>query len=384
MNNENMQNEKEVQKLKTWFLYFGFLILAVTLGTIVYNLVKTVKHPAKKKPEEVMQTVNPHQNWFRDRKIALQPRPLPIAKGGESNAAASQAAAENNHDYSHDQQAEEDKRNAMKAPINSNQIISANVNNGTSLNSLSSEAIKPENDQQNNSTLANKDNQSLADEKRTFITENSRQQPDILSSTVMKPVAPLVLNWGTLLPAKLDKQINSDLPGQIYAHITRDVYDSRTHDKLLIPAGSQIVGSYDSAIAYGQDRLLVAWKRINFPNGQWLDLQGMGGADPAGSGFGDVVDNHYWRIFGSTALISVLAAGAQLSQPQQGNVLQVPSVGQTLGQAAGTQIANTGTMLLQKNIDLKPTITIRAGFDFQIEVNKDIVFPSIYTGNPNK
>ena len=99
---------------------------------------------------------------------------------------------------------------------------------------------------------------------------------------------------------------------------------------------------------------------------------------------GDQVDNHYWRIFGATLLTSVLATGAQLSQPQQSNALQSPGIGQTLGQSVGTQIASTGTMLLQKNINIQPTLHIRAGFEFTVEVNKDIIFPKSYTGNSHK
>jgi type IV secretion system protein VirB10 len=151
-----------------------------------------------------------------------------------------------------------------------------------------------------------------------------------------------------------------------------------------LPAGANLVGTYDSSIAYGQERLLVAWQRINLPNGQFMDLPGMGGADAKGAGFGDQVDNHYDKIWGATILTSLLAAGAQLAQPQQSNALQSPGVGQTIGQSVGTQIAQTGTTLMNKNLNLQPTLHIRPGFEFTVEVNKDLVFPGAYTANPNK
>ncbi len=274
-------------------------------------------------------------------------------------------------------------KTAMKAPLSANQLsaeptqVSSSIDNHTKdLNSITNE----------DSGLS-KDDQSLTAEKRKFIKANQANitlASNILSGSLNNPVASLVLSMGTKIPAQLDQEINSQLPGQIYGHVNRDVFDSRTHNKLLIPAGSNLVGTYDSAIAYGQSRLLVAWNRVNFPNGQWLDIKGMGGADPVGAGFGDQVDNHYWRIFGATILTSVLAAGAQLSQPQQTNALQSPGVGQTIGQSVGNQIAATGTMLLQKNINLEPTIHIRPGFEFTIEVNKDIIFPNAYASNINK
>jgi type IV secretion system protein TrbI len=280
-------------------------------------------------------------------------------------------------DVAASQQAAQELKAAMKAPLTSNMVA---PQNSAASHSGSGQSSAPTIGQDN----LPKDDQNQTAEKRSFLQANGRITDNVLSTTVSKPVAALVLSMGTKIPAQLDQEINSDLPGQIYGHVSRDVYDSRTHSNLLIPAGSNLVGTYDSSLAYGQERLLVAWKRVNFPNGQWIDIQGMGGADPVGAGFGDQVDNHYWRIFGATFLTSVLAAGAQLSQPQQTNALQAPSVGQTVGQSVGTQIANTGTMLMQKNINIQPTLHIRAGFEFTVEVNKDIVFPDSYTGNKSK
>lgn len=263
----------------------------------------------------------------------------------------------------------------MKAPLSSNTLTPMSGGGGTANAGA---------DNMSNDAGLSKDDPNQTSEKRNFIKNQANSTTDILSSGLNDPLAAMVLAMGTKIPAQLDQEINSDLPGQIYGHVSRDVYDSRTHTHLLIPAGSNLVGTYDSAIAYGQERLLVAWKRVNFPNGQWINLQGMGGADPVGAGFGDQVDNHYWRIFGATFLTSVLAAGAQLSQPQQSDALQSPGVGQTLGQSVGTQIAATGTMLAQKNINIQPTIHIRSGFEFTVEVNKDMIFKREYTANSNK
>lgn len=260
----------------------------------------------------------------------------------------------------------------MKAPLSSNTLTPMSGGGGTANAGA---------DNMSNDAGLSKDDPNQTSEKRNFIKNQANSTTDILSSGLNDPLAAMVLAMGTKIPAQLDQEINSDLPGQIYGHVSRDVYDSRTHTHLLIPAGSNLVGTYDSAIAYGQERLLVAWKRVNYPNGQWINLQGMGGADPVGAGFGDQVDNHYWRIFGATFLTSVLAAGAQLSQPQQSDALQSPGVGQTLGQSVGTQIAATGTMLAQKNINIQPTIHIRSGFEFTVEVNKDMIFKREYTAN---
>lgn len=268
-------------------------------------------------------------------------------------------------------QEEQDYKNAMKAPISANELKPQNEGN-VSKNSNASQAASED------SGLPKDDSNQTA-EKRAFIKANST-----VVSSVKDRIADYVLSMGTKIPAQVDQDIDSDLPGQIYGHISRDVFDSRTHDVLLLPAGSNLVGTYDSSVSYGQERLLVAWQRINLPNGQFIDLPGFGGADAMGAGFGDEVDNHYDKIWGATILTSILAAGAQLSQPQQSNALQAPSVGQTLGSAVGSQVANTGTALLSKNLNLQPTLHIRPGFEFTVEVNKDMVFPGAYTANANK
>lgn len=408
-----MEEKKDlkVKVLRKEVLLIGSVLLCFVVGFIVYNLIQASKKPKPTSTESVS-TQPASIAWYRDQKItkpaASQPayamiknadgskvdasQPLGYqgqqATSSQENQAQQQALADaqaaKQAAKQAAQQAADDKKAAMQMALSGNAITPQNNGSNAGGGSSGSSAGGGLGGATPDDSGLPKDDQNQTAEKRKFVAANSNKQSDVLTSTVNDPVAGLVLSWGTLLPAKLDKQINSDLPGQIYGHITRDVYDSRTHSVLLIPAGSELVGNYDSAIAYGQDRLLVAWQRVNFPNGKWLDLQGMGGADPVGAGFGDTVDNHYWRIFGATFLTSVLAAGAQLSQPQQTNALQAPSVGQTMGQSVGTQISQTGTMLMQKNINIQPTIIIRAGFDFQVEVNKDIVFTNAYTGNPNK
>ncbi|MCX8514294.1 MAG: TrbI/VirB10 family protein [Burkholderiales bacterium] len=264
-------------------------------------------------------------------------------------------------------------RQAMRASLQTNQV--QNRNTEISSTGASGSADSKSSDDPS----LPKDDQNQQAEKRAFIKANSKA-----NVAVKNRIAENVLALGTKIPAQVDQDINSDLPGQIYGHTTRDVYDSRTNSVLLIPAGSNVVGTYDSSVAYGQERLLVAWTRVNLPNGQFIDLPGFGGADAKGAGFGDQVDNHYDKIWGATILTSILAAGAQLAQPQQSNALQSPGAGQILGQSVGTQIAQTGTTLLNKNLNLQPTLHIRPGFEFTIEVNKDMVFASAYTGNARK
>jgi len=215
------------------------------------------------------------------------------------------------------------------------------------------------------------------------ITESSNatqsKQAELDNPTLQNPSSPYELQAGGIIPAILITGINSDLAGQITAQVRENVYDSISGNHLLIPQGTKIVGAYDSKIIYGQQRVLVAWQRLIFPNGQSLDLKNMPGEDLSGyAGFNDEVDNHYTKIFGSVVLMSLLGAGAQLTQPQNvsNNPYAGPTVNQMLAQSLGTNIANTGNSITQKNVGIQPTLEIRPGYLFNISVARDVVLES--------
>ena len=95
----------------------------------------------------------------------------------------------------------------------------------------------------------------------------------------------------------LEQALNSDLPGELKALVSSNVYDTASGRYLLIPQGSRLVGVYNSRIGYGQDGVQVVWDRVIYPDGSSLDLSGMIGQDAHGfSGFRDKVDRHYTRL----------------------------------------------------------------------------------------
>ena len=139
-----------------------------------------------------------------------------------------------------------------------------------------------------------------------------------LDSKPEPPHSPYELRAGFVIPGTLISGVNSQLPGQIMAQTSQDVFDTATGKHKLFPQGSRLVGTYSSEVAYGQARVLVAWQRLVFPDGKAMDIGAMPGADGAGfAGFKDQVDNHYVRIFGSALLMSAITAGVAYSQQNQ-------------------------------------------------------------------
>ncbi len=207
------------------------------------------------------------------------------------------------------------------------------------------------------------------------------------NAQVQAPRTPYELRAGFVIPATMISGINSDLPGQIMAQVSQNVYDTPTGKYLLVPQGARLVGSYSHEVAYGQKRVLVAWQRIVFPDGKAMDIGAMPGADGAGyGGFNDLVDNHYLRIFGSALLMSVVIAGVNYSQSSinGNNNGTTATTGQqqtatgALSQAMGQQLGIAISQMVSKNLNIAPTLEIRPGFRFNVMVIKDMTFTKPY------
>lgn len=213
-------------------------------------------------------------------------------------------------------------------------------------------------------------------------TMRSTSNGTMIRTSVEPAPGPYAIQAGTLIPAVLLTEINSDLPGEVLAQVSRDVYDSRSEETLLIPKGSRLIGKYDNQVAAGQNRLLVAWNRVIFPDGRSVSLPGLETKDRAGAGgLHDQVDQHTRRTFGTAALLSLISAGAQLSQPNGGYGAwgSYPSTGQIAAGALGQQLSEVATQLLRRNMDAQPTIRIRQGMPFNVFLNADLIFPGPYT-----
>lgn len=195
----------------------------------------------------------------------------------------------------------------------------------------------------------------------------------------MEQPKPFELRAGFVIPAVMISGINSDLPGQILAQVSQNVFDTATGKHLLVPQGARLVGSYTSDVAYGQERVLVAWQRIIYPDGRAQDIGSMPGSDSGGyAGFNDKVNNHYFRIFSSAFLMSGITAGVSYSQKSASSADRTENAGDILSQALGQNLGQVIVQMLQKNINIAPTLEIRPGYNFNVVVVKDLEFQSPY------
>lgn len=187
---------------------------------------------------------------------------------------------------------------------------------------------------------------------------------------------------GAVIPGIMVTGINSDLPGNIIAQVSQNVFDTATGNHLLLPQGAKLFGVYDSRVIYGQERVLVAWNRVVFPDGSAVTLGAMPGSDMSGyAGYTDKVNNHYLRIFGSAILMSMISGGMAYTMDTLDNSnsdSDNPTLQNEMGSALAAQLGQATLQLLQKNLNIKPTLEIRPGYQFNVIVTKDMVFERPY------
>jgi type IV secretion system protein VirB10 len=224
------------------------------------------------------------------------------------------------------------------------------------------------------------DSQNMQSRKERFLkTARNHQGDDYLRSTREAPLSRYEIKAGWEIPAVLEQSLNSDLPGELKALVTSNVYDTATGLYLLIPQGSRLIGKYDSRVSYGQDGVQVAWSRIIYPDASSIDLDGMMGLDSHGNaGLRDTVDRHYLRIVGFTVLTSIFTAAFEISQRSTQTALTYPSPAQTAGSAVGQELSHTGAQITRRNLNVQPTIKVPAGYRFTVRVNRDILFDAPY------
>lgn len=215
--------------------------------------------------------------------------------------------------------------------------------------------------------------------KLSFLNDVPTPRLDVDRSAVSvnpaaSPAGGHLLQVGAVIPAALLTGINTDLPGDVVASVTEGVYDSPTGDYLLIPQGARLYGSYDSQIAPSQDRALLVWHRLLLPDGHSVNLDRMRGTDAAGySGVSDQVDYHADKLATAAVLSGVIAYAGNLAGGRQ-TLTQTP--GDVVGNAVAQQAANTGSQIVQRQLNVQPTITIRPGWPVRVLVNRDLLLPS--------
>jgi len=227
-------------------------------------------------------------------------------------------------------------------------------------------ATTPGNAGQLNLDLANDQN---AQGRKLNFAQQKDQGGIYNPHALQEPASPYEVMAGSVISASLLTGLNSDLPGEVDGWVTQNVYDSVTGQILLIPQGSRLKGHYDSVIAFGQSRAFVVWQRIIMPDGSSVEIDNLAATDPAGyTGLEDDVDYHTWTLLKGIAMSTLLGVGAQVTFGSNNSDLV-----EAIRESAAESTNQAGQRIVEKDLNIQPTITVRPGWPLRVLVSKDII-----------
>ena len=185
------------------------------------------------------------------------------------------------------------------------------------------------------------------------------------------PPTAAVLQAGSIIPAALITGIRSDQPGLVTAQVTQNVYDSVTGRRLLIGQGARLIGDYQSDVGFGQRRVLLAWNRLILPDGRSIVLERQPAADPAGyAGLEDSVDYHWGGVVKAALVSTLLGIGGELGAGGESDLVRA------LRRGGQDSVDRAGEQVVSRELDVRPTLTIRPGYPVRVLVTRDIVLES--------
>lgn len=207
-----------------------------------------------------------------------------------------------------------------------------------------------------------------AQDRQNAFLNAAADRRTVAPDRVAAPASSNILQAGAVISAALITGIRSDLPGQITAQVTENIYDSPTGRILLVPQGTRVIGQYDNNVQFGQSRVLLVWNRLILPNGRSIVLERQPGADAEGyAGLQDGVDYHWWDLAKAAGLSTLLSVGAELAADDDDRLIQAIRNG---GQDT---INDAGQQIVRRQLNVAPTITIRPGFPVRVIVTRDLV-----------
>jgi type IV secretion system protein TrbI len=208
--------------------------------------------------------------------------------------------------------------------------------------------------------------------------KDSAVESDRKEETAKPPAAPAtaagktyVLFEGTLLETVLINRLDGQFSGPVECLLANDVY---SHDRqhLLIPAGSKLLGETRKVESLGQTRLAVSFHRLVMPDGYSVSLDQYKGLNQIGdTGLRDQVNNHYLRVFGASLAVGAIGA---LAEAGTSGALTA-SGGDLLRQGFAQSIGQSSAQILDKFLNVLPTVTIREGHRVKVYLSGDLALP---------
>jgi type IV secretion system protein VirB10 len=212
--------------------------------------------------------------------------------------------------------------------------------------------------------------QNMQDDKLAFY--NSGRKEDATGQFIAHDTL-----WnGSIIPGVLITGINTDLPGDVQARVTENIYDSLTGRKLLIPQGSILIASYNSSISFAQERVQIAWNTLIRPDGYQVALGNMNGVDSQGySGTKGSVNEHLFQYVKAAGIISAFTlVNGEFAATMAATKNETA---QNLIAANQNVVNQLGAKIIDRTMNIQPTLTVKSGTKINIMLNKNIQLPPV-------
>jgi type IV secretion system protein TrbI len=179
----------------------------------------------------------------------------------------------------------------------------------------------------------------------------------------------LRLREGTVIDAVLTNRLDGSYQAPVNALVSVPVY---VGDQVVIPAGARVLGEAKPVNAFGQTRLAVAFHRVQLPGGDHIDLDAVPALNQAGDlGLRDQVDRHYGEMFGASIALGLLAGFTQGQTPVGFDA----TADDRYRQGIASSMGQSGTRMLDRVLNLMPTVTVREGHRLKVYLSRDLDLP---------
>lgn len=213
--------------------------------------------------------------------------------------------------------------------------------------------------------------QNMQDNKQEFYSAG-RTKGTITGSWIPENT----LWMGTIIEAVLVTGINTDLPGEIQARVTENVYDSQTKTKLLIPQGTILIASYNSSISFSQSRVQIAWNTLIRPDGFQIDLGNMNAVDSQGfSGIKGRLNEHLFQYAKAAGIITAFTI-LNDEFTYSANSTQNESLQNIIATNQGI-VNQMSANIIDRVMNIQPTLTVKPGIILNITLNANLLIPPL-------
>jgi type IV secretion system protein VirB10 len=265
---------------------------------------------------------------------------------------------------------DEQQRRELRSLFADNVAFTRRTAAVTPLRSDGPAATKPPKGADQTAASASADEDASSDTTTNRATTTTSPQPAQHEYPATGPR--LRLLEGTVIETALVNRLDGTFAGPVDGLVTTPVY-ARDRQHVLIPAGARIVGRSSPVQNWGESRLAVTFHRLLMPDGHTYSLDEFKGLDQIGAtGLRDQVNRHYLQVFGASIAIGAIAGLAQYNTRSGIDYTFTDAY----RQAAGASLATSASRVLDRYLNVLPTITIREGFRIKVYLTNDLELPA--------